>query len=413
MFRFYTSGESHGKGIFAFVEGVPAGLKVNLANINSELARRQGGYGRSSRQKLETDEAVVLSGVRHGITSGAPITLLVNNRESENWTYVMSTNEVDMTNKDVIAQMEAKAIKRFRPGHADLSGTIKFHQRDIRDVLERSSARETAVRVAAGALCQQLLSSLGIQSTAHVLQIGDIKIKKESQNISIDEIDKLAQAADLLCIDNDAAEEMKTLINKTWQEGDTLGGVVEVIVEGLPVGLGSYTQWDLKLDGKLAQAIMSVQAVKAVEMGDGINSSVKPGSLCHDAIFPDENSSLPFKRKTNHAGGLEGGMTNGERLVVRAYMKPLPTLRNGLESLSFPEFTEETGHYERSDVCAVSACAVVCKAMVNIILTSTLLDKFGGDSIVDLENAVKQYREYCRTIANNSHSKKSKTKIGK
>jgi chorismate synthase len=398
MLRFYTSGESHGRGILAFLEGIPAGLNVDIALINAELARRQGGYGRSSRQKLETDEANVLSGIRHGITSGAPITLLVNNKESENWTYVMSTSAVDLTDKNVIEQMESKSIKRFRPGHADLSGTIKFHQRDIRDVLERSSARETAARVAAGALCQQVLSNCGIRSTAHVLQIGDIAIKQDITKMTIEEIDTKAKKADLLCVDDDAAEQMKVLINKTWQEGDTLGGVVEIIVEGLPVGLGSYTQWDLKLDGKLAQALMSVQAVKAVEVGDGMNSAKKPGSLTHDAIYPDQDSSLPFKRQTNYAGGIEGGMTNGERLIVRAYMKPLPTLRTGLPSVSFPEFTGQTAHYERSDVCAVSACAIVCKAMVSIILTGALLDKFGGDHLIDLQNSIGQYKDYCSKL---------------
>ncbi len=399
MLRFYTSGESHGRGILAFLEGIPAGLNVDIALINAELARRQGGYGRSSRQKLESDEATVLSGIRHGITSGAPITLLVNNKESENWTYVMSTSEVDITDKNVIEQMENKSIKRFRPGHADLPGTIKFRQRDIRDVLERSSARETAARVAAGALCQQVLSNCSIKSTAHVLQIGDIEALQDAAQMSIEEIDIKAKNADLLCIDDTAAEKMKVLINKTWQEGDTLGGVVEIIVEGLPVGLGSYTQWDLKLDGKLAQALMSVQAVKAVEIGDGTNSAKKVGSLVHDAIYPTKhNSPLPFRRQTNYAGGIEGGMTNGERLIVRAYMKPLPTLRSGLSSLSFPEFAEQTAHYERSDVCAVSACAIVCKAMVSIILTGALLDKFGGDNLVDLQNSIDQYKGYCSRL---------------
>ena len=400
--RFYTSGESHGKGLLAFLEGIPAGLKIDIIAINAEMARRQGGYGRSSRQKLETDTANVFSGIRHGITSGAPIALFVNNKESENCTHVMSIAEVDLEDEKVAEQINAKAITRFRPGHADLSGTIKFHQRDIRDVLERSSARETAARVAAGAVCQQLLNNCGIKATAHVRQIGEMAIESNIENLSVDEIERKVISADLLCIDDQAAEKMKELINAKWQEGDTLGGVVEVIVEGLPVGLGSYTQWDLKLDGKLAQALMSVQAVKAVEMGEGIHSASQPGSLTHDAIYPDsEESALPFKRLTNHAGGLEGGMTNGERLVVRAYMKPIPTLRNGLDSLSFPDFKEHKAHYERSDVCAVPACAIVCKAMVNIVLASALLDKFGGDSIVDLQAALKHYREYCKSLGNN------------
>jgi len=402
MLRFYTSGESHGKGILAFLEGLPAGLKIDIAAVNAALARRQAGYGRSSRQKLETDEANVLSGIRHGITSGAPITLLINNRESENWLHIMSTSEIDVENEQVAEQLESKAIKRFRPGHADLAGTVKFRQRDIRDVLERSSARETASRVAAGAICEQLLNYCGIRATAHVLQIGGVRIKQDSFNLSLEEIDIRVKNADLLCIDDKVAEEMKQLINKTWQDGDTLGGVVEVIVEGLPIGLGSYTQWDLKLDGKLAQALMSVQAIKAVEIGDGINSANQSGSLTHDAIYPSHNASgLPFKRITNRAGGIEGGMTNGERLVVRAYMKPLPTLRAGLDSLSFPDFAGTRAHYERSDVCAIPACAIVCKAMVSIILTGALLDKFGGDSVIDLRNAITQYQLYCHQLGKN------------
>jgi chorismate synthase len=413
MLRFFTSGESHGKAGLAFIEGLPAGLKIDFAALNAELARRQGGYGRSSRQKTEKDEAQVLSGIRHGITTGAPITLLINNRESENWTHVMSTTEVNFENEQVIEQLEKKAIRRFRPGHADLAGTLKFRQRDIRDVLERSSARETAARVAAGALCQQLLLSMGIKSTTHVLQVGSIKANENSAHISLAEIENRISQSDLLCIDNQAAEQMKQLINETWQAGDTLGGVVEVIVEGLPVGLGNYIQWDLKLDGKLAQALMSVQAVKAVEMGDGFQSAGSLGSHVHDAIYPaSTDSPLPFTRRTNNAGGLEGGMTNGERLIVRAYMKPLPTLREGLDSLSFPEFTEHKAHYERSDVCAVPACAIVCKAMVNIVLAAVLLDKFGGDNIIDLETAIRQYKTYCQNIAqtNNAHPSKNSVK---
>ncbi len=266
-------GESHGQAGLAFVEGLPAGLKIDLDAINTELRRRQSGYGRGNRQKIESDEAKILSGVRHGITTGAPITLMITNRDFENWMHVMSVDPVDYENKQVLEQLEKKSIKHFRPGHADLAGTIKFHQKDIRDVLERSSARETAARVAAGALCQQVLQNFDIQSAVHVLQIGKIKIEEEASDMTLTEIEQSVNQSDLLCIDSPAAEMMKQSISKAWQEGNTLGGVVEVIVEGLPVGLGSYTQWDLKLDGKLAQAIMSVQAVKAVEIGDGFESA--------------------------------------------------------------------------------------------------------------------------------------------
>ena len=331
-----------------------------------------------------------------------PITLFINNKEFENWTHVMSSSEVDINDKNVAEQIENKAITRFRPGHADLSGTVKYRQRDIRDVLERSSARETAARVAAGALCEQLLNNCDIKATAHVLQIGNVKTELPEAKLTIDEIHERAWDTDLLCINDHSAERMKVLINKTWQEGDTLGGVIEVVVDGLPMGLGSYTQWDLKLDAKLAQALMSVQAVKAVEIGDGVESAKKVGSLVHDAIYPNNDKfNLPFKRKTNYAGGIEGGMSNGEQLVIKAYMKPLPTLRNGLPSLSYPDFVEQIAHYERSDICAVPACAIVCKAMANIIVAGALMEKFGGDNLVDLKNAIFQYKDYCHQLGNN------------
>lgn len=392
MLRFFTSGESHGPSLTAIVDGMPAGLMIDIDSINAELAKRQQGYGRGNRQKIETDTVSFLGGVRHGVTTGAPITLSVANRDFANWQYVMSVEPTDMTTAEAQEQAAKKAIERFRPGHADLAGTLKFDQADIRDVLERASARETAARVAVGALCQQLLTAIGARSVNYVVQVGNVKCAPLPVDISLDEIEKLASESELSATDKSAEEAMKSAIKAAWQEGDSLGGVVEVLVDGLPVGLGSYTQWDRKIDGRLAQAVMSIQAFKAVEIGDGVVSASLPGSQVHDPLYPSDNgAALPFTRKTNHAGGIEGGMTNGSRLVVKGYMKPLPTMRKGLDSLSFPEFESARAHYERSDVCAIAAASVVMKAMVNYVLADALLEKFSCDSIRALKESYESY----------------------
>jgi chorismate synthase len=397
MLRFLTTGESHGPALVSVLEGMPAGLKLDISQINEDLWRRQQGYGRGNRQKIEKDTAEIIGGVRHGITTGAPIAMLIRNRDFENWRHVMSVEPVDMSLPEVIEQFEKKVIERFRPGHADLAGTLKFRQTDIRDVLERASARETASRVAAGGVCRQLLETFGIKSASHVIQVGSVKANSKSTTMSADEIDAKVVQSELFCLDDEASEAMKTLIKSTWTEGDSLGGVIEVVVDGLPVGLGSYTQWDRRLDGMLAQAVMSIQAMKAVEIGDGVEASGEFGSRVHDPIYPtDSNARYPFTRKTNHAGGLEGGMTNGERLCVRVYMKPIPTLRKGLDSLSFPEFEAQKAHYERSDVCAIAAASVVCRAMVCLVLANAMVDKFGGDSIADLKASFLEYEKFCK-----------------
>jgi chorismate synthase len=329
--------------------------------------------------------------------------MLVKNRDFENWQHVMSSNPVDEEQSGVQEQFAKKKIERFRPGHADLAGTMKFHQQDIRDVLERASARETAARVAAGGVCQQLLSQLGVRMVSHVLSVGEVKSSLESESLSMDEIIKRVEASEMFCADDAIVPEMKEYIKKAWQEGDSVGGVIEVIAEGLPVGLGSYTQWDRKLDGMLAQAVMSIQAMKAVELGDGVNSASLPGSQVHDALYP-ASGELPFTRKTNHAGGIEGGMSNGSRLRVRAYMKPIPTLRKGLPSLSFPEYEAQTAHYERSDVCAVPAASIVAKAMVAFVLARAVLEKFGSDNFDDIALAVGRYREWCKKQGSKAHA---------
>lgn len=398
--RFLTSGESHGPALVAILDGFPAGLQVDADRLNHELWRRQQGYGRGSRQKIETDQVEFLGGVRHGITSGAPIALCIRNRDWDNWRHVMSSEAIKELLPEARQQLEKKAISRFRPGHADLPGTLKFRQRDIRDVLERASARETAARVAVGALCLQLLEQFGVKMAAHVLQVGSVKAKPVSSDLDLNDLDRIILASEMFCADQVAEADMIGLIKTTWQDGDSLGGIVEVLADGLPVGLGTYTQWDGRLDGQLAQALMSVQAIKAVEVGDGVDNACRTGSTVHDPIVPSQNgdapSGLPFRRTSNHAGGLEGGMTNGERLLIRAYMKPIPTLRKGLPSVSFPEFKADTAHFERSDVCAISAASVVCKAMVAFVLAREFIDKFGGDTLADIEQSLKNYRQYCR-----------------
>lgn len=398
MLRFLSSGESHGKALIAILDGFPAGLKVDIELLNKELQARQQGYGRGSRQKIETDQAEILSGVRHGISTGAPISLLIRNRDFENWQQLMSVLPVDDTVAEVKEELSKKRITRFRPGHADLAGVLKFRQEDIRDVLERASARETAARVAAGGLCLQLLQALGIRLVSHVIAVGPIKSSLDSECLSMEDLSKEITANEMFCADQSILESMKTFIKQAWQDGDSVGGIVEVVAEGLPVGLGSYTQWDEKLDAQLAQALMSIQAIKAVEIGDGVESASKPGSLVHDALYPAESEEkLPFSRKTNHAGGIEGGMSNGARLRLRAYMKPIPTLRKGLPSLSFPEYEEQTAHYERSDVCAVPAASVVAKAMTAFVLARACLNKFGGDSITEITEASTNHRRWCHS----------------
>jgi chorismate synthase len=278
----------------------------------------------------------------------------------------------------------------------------------VRDVLERASARETASRVAIGALCGQLLRRLGIKTASHVIRIGSVESSVSVDGMDLDELAAKAEQSEVCCLDPDAGEKMKELIQQMWQDGDTLGGVIEVKADNVPVGLGSYTQWDKKIDGKLAQALLSIQAIKAMEIGDGMAGASRPGSQVHDALYPGKDGGeLPFCRKTNHAGGLEGGMTNGDQLVVRAFMKPIPTMRAGLDSLAFPSFEAERAHYERSDVCAVPAASVVCKAMVNIVLAECLLEKFGGDNLTELEAAVKDYRAYCHELGSRTKAKKS------
>ena len=376
MFRFLTTGESHGQCLTAIIEGLPAGLKVNVDKINEELAKRQQGYGRGGRMKIETDRVDIVSGVRFGETMGDPITLRIQNKDWENWTDRMS-----------VSGMPAGApVTAARPGHADLSGILKYDRTDIRDILERASARETAARVAVGALCKQFLESCGISLVAHVTNIGGVAMT----DADIQDWDHYS-ASEMRCTNEAVEARMKQAIDEAKQAGDTLGGVFEVIVRGSMVGLGSHTQWDRKLDAKIAAAMMSIQAIKGVEIGVGFEYGNLPGSQAHDELFYEEGRG--YYRTSNRAGGLEGGMTNGEDIIVKAVMKPIPTLMQPLSSVDVHTHEAVKACRERSDVCAVSAASVVGEAMMAIVMTEAVLEKFGGDCMVDFLAAVRHYKD--------------------
>jgi chorismate synthase len=387
MFRFTTAGESHGRALVAILEGMPAGLPVDVALINRELERRQWGYGRGGRMKIEKDEVRILSGVRHGLSLGSPIALMIENKDWANWTDVMAAA---LPQEEIEKPRE---LKRPRPGHADLAGGQKFDARDLRNVLERASARETAGRVACGALAKQLLSSFGVEIRSHVIQLGGIPDK--ALELSWDEIAAIPADAPLRCADARSQQQMVKLIDSKREAGDTVGGVFEVVARGVLPGLGSHTAWDLKLDGRLAQAIMSIPAVKAVSIGAGAEASALPGSEVHDEIaYNDETKE--FIRETNRAGGLEGGVTNGEEIRVRGHLKPLSTLRRPLRSVDIDTKQEESAAFERSDITAVPAAGVIGEAMMALTLAEAMRAKFGGDSLGEMKRNFEGYREQLR-----------------
>ena len=377
MFRFLTAGESHGQCLTAIVEGMPAGLTIDVDEINKDMARRQQGYGRGGRMLIETDKMEILSGVRFGETMGDPITVKIANKDWENWTGRMS----------VSGNQEGTLVTAARPGHADLTGIKKYDRKDIRDILERSSARETAARVAVGGLAKQLLKACGIKIVSQVTNIGGVQIDA-ANTVYADWGNTLS---DLNCYDAVAEEKMKEKIRQAKTDGDTLGGIFEIAVLGVMPGLGSHIQWDRRLDARLSGALMSIQAIKGVEIGAGFDYANLPGSLAHDEIFLDELQHV--YRKTNHAGGIEGGMSNGETIVVRAVMKPIPTLMKPLRSIDIQSKEAVLACKERSDVCAVSAASVVGEAMTAIIVAQALLEKFGGDSVGDLKAAIAHYQK--------------------
>jgi len=372
-FKFTTAGESHGPALVTIIEGVPAGLPIDQDAIDHELWRRQQGYGRGGRMKIESDSVKVLAGVRHGKALGSPIALMIENRDFVHWQDVMSAVEPYAEPKN------PREVKRPRPGHADLAGGLKFQTRDLRDILERASARETAARVAAGAVAKQLLAQFGIEVRSHVAKIGPIPqrpIDAAWESIAAIPVDSL-----LNCVDRGLEREMVAFIDEAKANGDTLGGVFEIVAKGIPVGLGSHTSWEDKLDGRIARAIMSIHAVKAVEIGEAIENAGRFGSEAHDQIHHDGKQ---FVRPTNRAGGLEGGITTGEELRVRGYMKPISTLRKALHSVDIDSKEDSLAAFERSDITAVPAAGVIAESMIAIVLANSLREKFGGDSLHEM-----------------------------
>ncbi len=390
IFRFLTSGESHGKCLNAIIEGVPAGVNINIDFINSELAKRQKGYGRGARMNIETDTVEILSGVRFGLSTGAPIAIVIKNKDWENWQIPMAVKEVEQ-NDENIKLIEEKTIKNVRPGHADYAGAIKYNQQDIRNILERSSARETAMRVAVGAIAKLILKEFNIFGISYVMQIGNVFAEDVNNPFEYSDI---LENSELRCLDKAAEDKMKAEIDRAKKEGDTLGGLIKVVYKGMPVGLGSHVHWDRKLDGQLAQAVMSIPAVKSVEIGLGKDCANISGFNTHDEIFINESGH--YYRKTNNAGGIEGGMTNGEDVVITAAMKAIPTMIKPLNSVALDKKENVKAHFERSDTCAVSACAVVTEAMCAVVLANAMLEKFSHDSIEEMKN---NYNSYIKRIS--------------
>ena len=389
MLRFQTAGESHGQALLAILSGLPAGLRVDFDFINRELKRRQGGYGRGGRMKIESDTAQFLSGVRHGQTIGSPITILIENRDWANWKEAMAVEDHPET------RAKYKPLSPPRPGHADLAGCLKFNFREARYVLERASARETAARVAAGALAKVFLKEFGVEVASHVVAVGQTALNDDP--VPFERVLALRDRAEIQmnCVDASVEARMMKEVDRAVETRDSVGGTFEVVAHGVPPGLGSCAQWDERLDGQLAQAVMSIQAVKAVELGSGIENSARMGSEVHDEIGYDRDQSR-FTRKTNRAGGLEGGISNGEDVVVRGYLKPISTLRRPLDSVEFESKQPVKAAYERSDVCVVPASGVIGEAMVALVLARAFLIKFGGDSMEETRRNSDAYMEQVR-----------------
>jgi chorismate synthase len=391
MLRFSTAGESHGESLVALISGLPAGVPVDQAFLDHELWRRQQGYGRGGRMRIEKDTAHILSGVRHGKTIGSPIAMTLANNDWKNWEEILPVAEGDAA--------KHKPVTSPRPGHADLAGALKYDFPDGRYILERASARESAARTACGAIAKMLLRALGIEVASHVIRVGAAELAREA---TFAEIAALAQREEVLlaCVDAESEARMKAEVDVALRTGDTIGGIFEVVVHGLPPGVGTHVNWDERLDGLLAQAVMSLQAVKAVELGRGVTAASSPGSQVHDAIGYSEGDGpfTKFTREHNNAGGIEGGISNGEDLIVRGYLKPISTLRRPLASVSFETRETTKASYERSDVCVVPAAGVAGEAMVALTVARCVIEKFGGDSLRELERNYKSYCEQIRTF---------------
>ncbi len=401
--RFTTAGESHGPSLVAILEGLPAGVPVTAAEIDHELARRQQGYGRGRRMQIEKDAVEILSGVRGGQSIGSPIGMLIHNRDWKNWQEIMdpALREGEETIGSGVSPQRKRAVTRVRPGHADHPGMMKYHRADGRDILERASARETTARVAAGAICRRFLSELGMTIGSHVVHLGGFDAGLAAQRPG--DINRLADASPLRMLDRSREQEIIARIDAVKREGNTLGGICEVVCDGVVAGLGSHVSWDRKLDGRLAQAMMSIPAVKAVEIGNGVEAARKLGSEVHDEIDPAPGSALSggVKRRTNRAGGLEGGITNGEPLVIRVYMKPISTLMRPLNTVDLATGESAQAVAERSDVTAVPAMGVIAEAMLAFILADAAMEKFGGDSLVETR---RNYDGYVAQLAGSGAS---------
>ncbi len=389
--RYITAGESHGKALSGILEGIPSGLLLSSEDIDGDLKRRQGGYGRGGRMKIESDHAEIISGVRWGKTIGSPVTVLVENRDFKNWSEGMSS--------DPAFEGSIPPVTKPRPGHADLTGAIKYDHHDVRNILERSSARETAMRVALGAIAKKFLSEFNINIGSFVVQIGKVEMQDTVYRIqdakNLLSFFEKAERSPVRCPDAAASKRMVGIINKAIKEGNSLGGIFEVFVIGAPVGLGSHIQWDRKLDGRLARALMSIQAIKGVEIGLGFEMGKRFGSEVMDEILYNQGSGI-FYRKTNNAGGIEGGMTNGMPIILKAVMKPIPTLRKPLRSVDIVTKGPIKAAYERSDICAVPAAAVVGEAMSALTIADAFLDKFGGDSMIETRRNYDSYMEHVK-----------------
>lgn len=387
MLRFSTAGESHGESLVAMISGLPAGVPVDQPFLDRELWRRQKGYGRGGRMRIEQDKAHILTGVRHGKTIGSPVAMTIANNDWKNWEEILPVGEGDPA--------KHKAVASPRPGHADLAGALKYDFPDARYVLERASARESAARVACGAVAKMLLRTLGVEVASHVIRVGKAELSRPA---TWEEIAALQSRDEVLlnCVDAEDEQRMKAEVDIALRTGDTVGGVFEVVVHGLPPGVGTHVNWDERLDGLLAQSVMSLQAVKAVEIGRGVTAAESLGSTVHDAIgYEGSGEFTKFSREHNNAGGIEGGISNGEDVVVRGYLKPISTLRRPLASVSFATREPVKAAYERSDVCVVPAAGVAAESMVAFTVARLVLEKFGGDSLRELE---RNYRGYCEQI---------------
>ncbi len=397
MITYLTSGESHGPGLTAIIDGFPAGFSVNIDQINFQLERRQKGYGRGGRMKIEKDRVQILSGIRNGYTMGGPITFHITNKDWKNWQKIM--DPVNPISTDLTEREKRLAFDntRPRPGHSDLPGGVKWNHHDLRNVLERASARETAVRVALGALVRQLLEYFGVEFASHVIRIGEVALPEGYDLSNLEKIRTITEESEVRCLDKETGKKMIEAIKKAKKLKDSLGGIVEVIVRGLPIGLGSFSQWSDRLEGKLAGALMSVHSVKGVDIGMGFNSAQKYGSEVHDQIFYDKNGDLKkkmFYRKTNNAGGLEAGITNGEDIIIHVAGKPISTLNQPLATVDIKTKKPAVAIVERTDCCVTPPLAVVCEAVSALVLTDAFLNKFGSDNFAEIE---RNYNSFLNT----------------